>query len=93
MTEAAATEFVRNFGKYQHAAQREAVAVKAHARIVGYFISPHDFAEYQAMKAQRRALAVEDFDEAMVAALETSRMDARHAPLDALIDDPADKQR
>lgn len=87
MTTVAATEFARNFGLYREAAQHEPVAVVAHKRVTGYFISAREFAEYQAFKAARgRALAVEELDDATLQALAQSRMDTRHAELNALLD-------
>lgn len=88
MTEVAATEFARNFGRYREAAQREPIAVTSHDRVTGYFMSARDFEEYQRFKEQaRRAVAVEELDEATLAALAESRMDPRHAHLDELLDD------
>jgi PHD/YefM family antitoxin component YafN of YafNO toxin-antitoxin module len=88
MTEVAATEFARNFGRYREAAQRAPVAVTSHDRVTGYFVSAQDFEEYQQLKERaRRALAVEELDDATLTALAEARMDARHAHLDKLLDD------
>jgi PHD/YefM family antitoxin component YafN of YafNO toxin-antitoxin module len=88
MTEVAATEFARNFGRYRDAAQRAPVAVTSHERVTGYFVSAHDFEEYQQLKARAgHALAVEELDAATLRALAASRMDPRHADLDSLLDD------
>ncbi len=87
MTEVAATEFARNFGRYREIVQREAIAVKAHDRITGYFVSARDYEEYQRLKAMLPvALAAEDLDEATLRALSEARMDKRHAALDDLMD-------
>jgi PHD/YefM family antitoxin component YafN of YafNO toxin-antitoxin module len=87
MTEVAATEFARNFSRYREAAQREPVAVVAHSRVTGYFVSARDFDEYQRLKAfVPTAVAVEELDAATLRALAASRMDPRHATLDALMD-------
>lgn len=87
MTQVAATEFVRNFGLYREAAQREPVAVIAHKRVAGYFLSAHDYAEYQQLKTtQRKAYAIEEMDDATAAAIAAGRMDSRHAHLDSLLD-------
>ena len=87
MTEVPATEFARNFGRYREVAQREAVAVVAHNRITGYFVSARDYDEYQRLKATAAtALAVEEVDGATLKALAASRMDRRHDHLDALMD-------
>jgi len=87
MTEVAATEFARNFGKYREAAQREAVAVVTHNRITGYFVSARDYDEYQRLKAAAAtALAVEELDSATLKALAASRMDQAHDKLNLLMD-------
>lgn len=89
MIEVPATDFVRNFGRYRDAAQRRAVRVKAHDRVAGYFVSAHDFDEYQDLKARagRWSLAVEALDDEAMAAIAASRMDSRHDHLNALLDD------
>lgn len=87
MTHVAATEFARNFGRYREEAQREPVAVVAHNRVTGYFVSARDFDEYQRLKAAGpTSLAVEELDAATLEALAASRMDQRHADLDRLMD-------
>ena len=87
MSQVAATEFARNFGRYREEAQREPVAVVAHNRVTGYFVSARDYDEYRRLKAAVAvALAVEELDDATLRALAVSRMDPRHVDLDALID-------
>ena len=87
MSTVAATEFARNFGRYREEAQREAVAVIAHNRVAGYFLSARDYDEYQQLKARApKALGVEELDADTLKALAASRMDPRHAPLDVLLD-------
>ena len=87
MPQVAATEFARNFGRYREEAQREPVAVATHNRITGYFVSARDYDEYQRLKATApTVLAVEELDAATLKALAASRMDPRHAELDALMD-------
>lgn len=87
MTEVAATEFARNFGRYREAAQRAPVAVTSHDRVTGYFVSARDFEEYQRLKAHAgRAVWAEELDADTLKALAASRMDARHAHLDKLLD-------
>ena len=87
MTQVAATEFARNFGRYREQAQHAPVAVVAHNRVTGYFVSARDYDEYQRLKATAvTALAVDEIDAATLRALVASRMDARHAHLDALMD-------
>ena len=83
-----ATDFVRNFARYQHEAHREPVAVTSHGRTTGYFVSPEDYAEFQELRAKaRQVLPVGRLPDDVVNALRSTEMDARHAHLDALMDD------
>ncbi len=85
--EVAATEFARNFGRYREAAQREPVAVVAHNRVTGWFVSARDFEEYQRLKELAPTpLGVEELDADTLRALAASRMDERHAHLNELLD-------
>lgn len=87
MTQVAATEFARNFGRYREEAQREPVALVAHNRVTGYFVPARDCDEYQRLKAMApSALAVEELDGATLKGFAASRMDARHDHLNALLD-------
>ena len=87
MTQVAATEFIRNFGHYRELAQRAPVAVTSHDRVTGYYLAAHEFEAYQQLKARASvAVAAGEFDDELVAALSTTRMDDRHTPLDALMD-------
>lgn len=87
MTQVAATEFARNFGRYREEAQREAVAVATHNRVTGYFVSAHEYEELQQLKALApTALAVEELSSASLKALAGSRMDPRHDQLNLLMD-------
>lgn len=88
MTEVAATEFARNFGRYREAAQRAPVAVTNHDRVTGYFLSARDFEEYQRLKERAgRAFRADELDAETLKALAAARMDPRHAGLDTLLDD------
>lgn len=87
MIEVTATDFVRSFGRYREVVQRETIAVRAHDRITGYFVSIQDFEEFQRLKAMMPvALAVEELDQATLHALAETAMDERHAGLDAMMD-------
>lgn len=87
MTEVAATEFARNFGRYREIVQREAIAVKAHDRITGYFVSAQDYEEYQRLKAMMPlALGAAELNADTLRALDDTRMDKRHDALNALMD-------
>ena len=88
MIEVPATDFVRNFGRYRDAAQRQAVRVKAHDRVAGYFLSEHDFEEFQQLRAkQRRAYWVGELDDETLAAIGNAKVDSRHDHLNDLLDD------
>ena len=88
MITVAATEFSKNFGRYRELAQREAVAVTSYERVTGYFVSRTEYEELQRLRSMMpKAYAVEELSEATVQAIATSRMDARHNHLDALLDD------
>lgn len=87
MSQAPATEFARNFDRYREEAQREPVAVVAHNRVTGYFVSARDFEEYQRPKASApTALGVEELDGETLKRLSASWMDVRGAGLDRLMD-------
>jgi hypothetical protein len=81
-----ASEFTRNFGRYRTLAQREAVAVSSHGSITGYFVAPDEFEEFRRFKQHRRSFATAEFAEDKVQAIGTSRMDSRHAHLDAILE-------
>lgn len=82
-----ASEFTRNFGRYQMLAQRDPVAVTSHGRTTGYFIAADDYEAFKRFRDQRRSFATADLPEDKAAAISASRMDARHAPLDAMLDE------
>ena len=87
MAEVAATEFARNFGRYREIVQREAIAIKAHDRITGYFVSAREYEEYQRLKAMMPVVvAAEDLDTETLRALDETRMDERHDALNELMD-------
>lgn len=81
-----ASEFTRNFGRYRMQAQREAVAVSSHGRVTGYFVGPEDYEEFKRFREQRRAFATTELSDEKIKMIAESRMDARHAHLDALLD-------
>lgn len=81
-----ASEFTRNFGRYRMLAQRNAVAVSSHGSITGYFVAPDEYEEFQRFKQQRRSFATAELSDDRVKAIGASRMDKRHAHLDAMLD-------
>jgi hypothetical protein len=83
-----ATAFTRCFAEIQHEVHREPVAVTSHSRVTGYFVSPEDYAEFEALrKKARKSLVVGKLPEETVRQLAASRMDPRHAALDGLMND------
>jgi len=80
-----ASEFVRNFGRYRMQAQRQAVAVSSHGEITGYFVAPHEYEDYERMKAARRSFATAELSPERVEAVAKSHMHPRHKHLDALL--------
>lgn len=87
MVAVTATEFAKNFGRYKEEAQREPVAITSHGRTSGYFLSAHEFEEYQRLKAyRRRVFHVSELPEDIVEAIATAKMDPAHDHLNALLD-------
>src|SRR3984885_13531520 len=80
-----ASEFTRNFGRYRMLAQREAVAVSSHGSITGYFVAPDEYEEFRRFKPRRRSFATAELPEEQARAIGASRMDKRHAHLDAML--------
>ena len=81
-----ASEFTRNFGRYRMLAQREAVAVSSHGSITGYFVAPDEYEEFRRFKQRRRSFATAELSDERVQAIGASRMDERHAHLDAVLE-------
>lgn len=53
-----ATNFRRDFGRYQDEAQREPVKVTSHGRVVGGFLSSRDLDHYERLKLRERQVYV-----------------------------------
>ncbi len=81
-----ASEFTRNFSRYCMLAQREAVAVSSHGSITGYFIAPEEYEEFRRFKQRRRSFATAELSDERVQAIESSRIDERHAHLDSMLE-------
>jgi hypothetical protein len=69
-----ASDFARNFAKYQdEAISAKIISVTSHGRVVGAYLSAEELARYQALK--RRAsevLRVGELDDDTVAAIEAA---------------------
>ncbi len=88
MAAVSATEFAREFGRYKEEAQREPVAITTHGRVSGYFVSPHEYAELQRLRAlERRAYRLSELPRNLIEALVTSKMSPTHDDLNRLLDD------
>jgi PHD/YefM family antitoxin component YafN of YafNO toxin-antitoxin module len=83
----AASEFTRNFGRYQMLAQREPIAVTSHGRTTGYFVAAEDYEAFKRFRESRRSFASVELSDERANAISASRMDARHAHLDAMLDE------
>ena len=69
-----ATDFARNFARYQHEAiQTKVIVVTSHDRVVGGYLSASELARYERFKAlEREALRVGVLDSSAVADIETA---------------------
>ncbi len=87
MREVPASEFARNFGLYREIAQRETLAVTAHGRATGYFVSAAEFAELQQFKQRaRQSFATADLSREEAESIADSRMRPEHDHLNALLE-------
>ncbi|MEA1676463.1 MULTISPECIES: type II toxin-antitoxin system Phd/YefM family antitoxin [Nitrospirillum] len=81
MLKVSATDFQRDIGRYQDIAQREPVAVIRDGREPTILISTEEYARLK--RRDRQVLALSDFTDADIEALERSRPDPRAATFDA----------
>lgn len=82
-----ATEFARNFSRYQDEAREEPIEVTSHDRTTGYFVSPREYAELEELRAKaRRILRVGDLPAEVLEAIQNSAMSNKHDHLNALMD-------
>lgn len=87
MVTVSATEFAKHFGRYREEAQREPIAITSHGRTSGYFLSSHEFEEYQRLKAMaRRAYHISELPDEIADAIERADMDSAHDHLNKLMD-------
>lgn len=83
MVEITATEFSKNFGRYKEAAQREPIAITSYGRTSGYFVSTHEYAELQRLRAlERRVYRIGELPASIADAIERSEMNpAQESPM------------
>jgi hypothetical protein len=69
-----ATEFSRNFAKYQdEAIEAKVINVTSHGRVIGGYLSASELARYEAMKRrEREVLVVGELDDETLAAIEAA---------------------
>ena len=69
-----ATDFARNFARYQDEAIRaRVIVVKSHDRVVGGYLSADELAHYERLKArEREVLVVGTLDEETIAEIEAA---------------------
>ena len=88
MPKVVATEFCRNFGRYQLEAQREPIAVTRNGTPTGYFISP---SEYQLLQRLRQHMAknirTKDLPKDVLKAIRDAKVNPAKALPDSLLDE------
>ena len=69
-----ASDFARNFARYQDEAIRaRVIVVKSHDRVVGGYLSADELARYERLKArEREVLVVGQLDEDTIAEIEAA---------------------
>jgi PHD/YefM family antitoxin component YafN of YafNO toxin-antitoxin module len=89
MVAVSATEFAKNFGRYKEAAQREPIAITSYGRTSGYFVSAHEYAELQRLRAlERRAYRISDLPTEIADAIESAKVSPAHDHLNDLLKEP-----
>lgn len=73
-TTVSASEFARNFGRYQHEAlSGKTINVTSHGRLVGGFISPQELEHFERLKRrEREVLVVGELPDDVVADIEAA---------------------
>lgn len=74
-----ATEFSRNFARYQdEAIEAKIIVVTSHDRVVGGYLSASELAHYEKLKArERQVLIVGQLTDDVVADIEAAEYDAK----------------
>jgi len=83
MARTTAVEFQRNFGEFQHQAQREPVEITRHGRRELVLMSADHYDWL--MAAARRTFRTADAATVVIDAVRRAEMDAEHAHLDELL--------
>ena len=82
-----ASEFTRNFGRYQALARNAAVAVSNHGHVTGHFITAEEYEAFKRYEGSLPSFATVDLSDDDADAIAASRMDLRHDHLNALLDE------
>lgn len=82
-----ASEFIRNFGTYQRLVAREPVAVTAHGRIAGVYVSPEDAALLERIRGTRKAFSISEVPDDIMEAIRNTVPDPETAALNHLMDE------
>lgn len=83
MAQTSALEFQRNFGEFQHRAQREPVEITRHGRREFVLMSAEHYDWLTA--AAKRTHRTADAASVIIDAVERAQMDPEHAALDELL--------
>lgn len=83
-----ASEFAKNFGRYKEEAQREPIAITSYGRLSGYFLSAHEYHEYERVrKSMREAYTIKTMPESLFQEIAASKMDPEFDHLNKLLED------
>ena len=84
MQKASAAVVAKNFGKFREAALSEPLTIQNHGRDSVVMVSAKEY--HRLKKLDRRVLAIQELSARDIHDLSESKMDARHAHLDKLMD-------
>ena len=88
MIEVASAEFAKKFGRFKELAQREPVVITSHGRKSGYFLSEHEFTEYQRLKTLlRHSYHISELLEETLKVMSVARMKPSHNHRNDLMND------
>lgn len=88
------TKFIQNFAQFSLEAQREPIAVTNHGRVTGYFMSAHEYAELQKLKAtQRQSFNIASLPDDEMHLIMKAEVDPKYDHLNALLDDNSSRPK
>ena len=87
MRKVTAKDFARNFGRWREVVQYDTVAVTAHNRVTGFFISIQDYTEYSCLKALApKERTIQELTEETIKALPHMKMGKESDRLHSLLE-------